>query len=122
MILTGKVTSGLGEAKFWIKKAEKAFENKIGIKLYHGTLNLELEQDYILKDNILVLHKEEYGGSQEVYVQQCKIFKHLAYILRTEKNSTKDGDHPLNLIEIISDINLREKYNLKDGDLVDIEI
>jgi len=34
MILKGKIKSGLGEASFWMKKAEKVFLNKTGIKMF----------------------------------------------------------------------------------------
>ena len=30
MILIGKVKTGLGNASYWMKKAEKAFEKKLG--------------------------------------------------------------------------------------------
>ncbi len=57
-----------------------------------------------------------------MFVKPCEIFNHKCYILRTEKNNTKNGDHPLNIIEIVSDINIRQTYNLKDGDEVEINI
>ena len=69
-----------------------------------------------------VLHKEEYGGTQEVYLKECEILGHKSYILRTDKNMSANRDHPLNLLEIISDINFREKYNLKDGDEINVQI
>ena len=34
----------------------------------------------------------------------------------------KGGPHPLNLLEIVSDVNFRKEYNLKDGDEIKIEI
>ena len=37
-------------------------------------------------------------------------------------NNRKNGDHPLNIIEIVTDINMREKYGLKDNDEVSIYI
>ena len=122
MLLIGKVKRGLGEASFWMEKAEQAFEKKIGYKLFNGTLNIQLNEEYILDSDINVLHKEEYGGTQEVYIKGCSVLGHKAYILRTEKNSKPNGDHPLNLIEIVSDVNFREKYNLKDNDIIQIEI
>ena len=64
----------------------------------------------------------EYGGTFNVFVKECEIFNHKGYILRTEKNNTKNGDHPLNIIEIVSDINFRKTYNLKDGDEVEVKI
>lgn len=120
MILKGKIKSGLGEAAFWIKKAEEAFYKKIGLRVFHGTLNVGLDEDYILDEKLEVLHKEEYGGTQEVYMKECEILGHKSYILRTDKNMSEKRDHPLNLIEIISDVKFREKYNLKDGDEIDV--
>jgi len=122
MIFIGNLKSGLGEASFWMKKAEQAFEKKIGYKLFNGTLNVELNEEYILDNNINVLHKEEYGGTQEVYIKECSVLGHKSYIIRTDKNSKPEGDHPLNLIEIVSDVNFRDKYNLKDNDIIQIEI
>lgn len=122
MILKGKVKSGLGEAGYWMKKAESAFERKTGLKLFHGTLNIELKEEYILNENVEILHKEEYGGAQEVYIKECDVLGNKSYILRTSKNMTKDGDHPLNILEIVSDVNFREKYKLKDGDEIKIVI
>ncbi len=90
--------------------------------MFNGTLNVEVEKNYVFEGNIDVMHKEEYGGVQEVYIKECKVLGHKSYILRTEKNMTKNGDHPLNLLEIISDVNFRKEYNLKDGDKIEIVI
>ena len=111
-----------GNASYWMEKAEKAFEDKLGNKLYNGTLNLELEDNYILEGNVKVLNKNEYGGDQDVYIKECMLLGHKSYIVRTEKNSKENGDHPLNLLEIISDVCFREKYNLKDGEKVELTI
>ncbi len=111
-----------GNASFWMQKAESAFEKKLGKKLFNGTLNIELEKEYNLQGNLNILHKEEYGGTQDVYIKECEVLGHKSYIVRTEKNSTKNGDHPLNLIEIISDVNFREKYSLKDNDIIKITV
>ena len=111
-----------GQASFWVKKAEKAFEEKTGLQVFHGTLNIELDEEYILDKNLEILHKEEYGGSQDVYMKECKVFGHKSYILRTDKNMSENGDHPLNILEIISDVCFREKYNLKDGDKIEVTI
>ena len=122
MILKGKVKKGLGEASYWMKKAEEAFYNKLGLKVFYGTLNVELDEDYTFENNIIILHKEEYGGMQEVYIKKCNLLGHKSYIIRTEKNMVKGGPHPLNLLEIVSDVNFRKEYNLKDGDEIKIEI
>jgi len=122
MILIGNIKSGLGEACFWMKKAEEAFHKKIGQKMFNGTLNIKLEKDYILEGNLEVLHKEEYMGTQDVYIKECEVLGRKSYIVRTDKNMSVNRDHPLDLIEIISDINFREKYNLKDEDEIEVLI
>lgn len=122
MILKGKIKTGLGTAKFWVSKIEKIFEKKFGIKLFLGTLNIELNKPYILKTSKLIIKKEEYDGNQDLLIEKCNILNEKAFILRAKKNQTKKGDHPLTIIEIISNINLREKYNLLDDDEIEIEI
>lgn len=55
-------------------------------------------------------------------MKECEILGHKSYILRTDKNVSENRDHPLNLIEVISDINFREIYNLRDEDEIKIEV
>lgn len=68
------------------------------------------------------LTKEQYGGTQVVIIQDCEVFGNKSFIVRTDKNESGKGDHPLTIIEIVSDINFREKYNLKDEDEIEIII
>ena len=119
MKIKGIVKSGMGNASFWVKKINKIFEKKYGMNLFPGTLNVELEKPYILnsKDKIL---PSEYGGKYDVLVESVLLFENEVYILRPEVNNAEGGAHPLNVIEIVSDINLRERYNLKDGDEISI--
>lgn len=127
MILTGTVVSGLGTAKNWVKMIEDVFHEKTGMKLFSGTLNIKLKEDYTVEP-CLVLKPNEYGGTQNVLIQKCNITdiknnnSTEAYIVRAEKNAGKNGDHPVDILEIVSDVNLRNKYNLKDNDFISIEI
>lgn len=120
MELKGNVVSGLGNASFWVEKASRVFKEKYGMELFLGTLNIKLKNSYILdsKDKIL---PNEYGGEYVVLVKKVLFFDNEVYILRPEINNADGGHHPLNIIEIVSDINLREKYHLKDGDEVSIK-
>ena len=43
------------------------------------------------------------------------VLGHTSYILRPEKTA-----HKTNIIEIVSDVNFREKYKLKDEDVIKI--
>lgn len=116
MYLKGIVKKGLGDASFWVKKIEDVFYKKTNMKLFYGTLNIELEKPYKLQ-NYWIIKKDEYGGTQDVYVQNCKIYGRQAYIVRAEKTA-----HSSNVIEIVSDIKLREYFDLKDKDNIVIEI
>ena len=52
----------------------------------------------------------------------CVIFGRRAFLLRTDLNETGFGPHPKNVIEIATDVRLRDMYHLADGDLVEVEI
>lgn len=119
MILKGKIIKGLGKAKIFVNMMEKSFCEKTNMQLYPGTLNIELENEYDLNVDYLI-KPEEYGGTFNVQVQKCEVLENVAYIVRSEKNIKDNGDYNKNIIEIVSNINFREKYNLKDGDEIEV--
>lgn len=114
MLLKGIVKKGLGNASFWVEKIENVFYKKTGMKLYYGTLNIELEEPYEL-ENYWIIEKQEYGGTQNVFVQKCRIKGIQAYILRSEKTA-----HKSNIIEIVSDVKFRENFDLEDEDNIEV--
>ena len=122
VILTGKLISGIGDFSFWIDKLQDYYFEKTGMKLYPGTLNVQLEKPYSLPKRVIRLEKEEYGGTVSVNMVPCRICGIKAFILRTDKNEAGLGRYPKTIIEVASDIKLRDKYNLKDGDLVEVEV
>ncbi len=121
MKVQGKVISGLSNASFWMSKISKIFEEKYKFKPFLGTLNILLEKDVILDDKEKIM-ASEYGGDYDVLVLKCTILGKEAYIVRTTKNNSFNGDHKPDVIEIVADEKLREKFNLKDGDTVYINI
>lgn len=121
MNLVGKVTKGMGAAHKFITMMQKGFYEKTKVQLYPGTLNIKLNNSYILKPDYII-KPEEYGGTFNVQIQKCKILDENAYIVRSEKNIDDKGDYGQDIIEIISDINFREKYNLKDEDVIKVKI
>ena len=121
MVLKGEIVSGLGVAKMWVSKIENIFEKKTNMKVFHGTLNIKLKEDYVVEPDWIIKPKE-YGGTQNVLIKKCKIFDKDAYIVRAEKNQTGTGDYDLTVIEILSDINYRKKFKLKDKDVISIDL
>jgi len=103
MTLRGKVKSGMYSLSFWMDKLEKYYTEKVGMKLYPGSLNIELPEPYILPSDAIRLEEEEYGGTVSLSILPCQIFGRKAFIIRTDKNASGDGDHPLNIIEIATD-------------------
>jgi CTP-dependent riboflavin kinase len=121
--LVGRLRSGEGDFSNWIRKLEPFYTQKTGLKLFPGTLNLHLvNQSYSLPRNCLRLEKEEYGGTVSVSIVPCTIFGRPAFILRTDSDEGKHGDPQDAILEIATDVKLRDAYGLEDGDLVEVEV
>jgi riboflavin kinase len=119
--LRGKVVSGRADFGQWIERLSCLYEQKTGMRLYPGTLNVELSSEYCLPADVIRLEADEYGGRVSVSIVPCRIFNRQAFLLRTDRNEKGAGHHPRNIIEIASDVRLRDDYQLKDGDWVEIE-
>jgi riboflavin kinase len=118
----GKVVSGMGNFSFWIDKLHDYYWRKTGMHFYPGTLNVELEQPYSLPKDVLRLEGHEYGGTVSVSMVPCIIEGRKAFLLRTDLNEQGRGHHPKTIIEIATDVRLRDALGLEDGDVVEIEI
>ena len=118
----GKVVSGTRNFGQWIERLSNFYQLKTGMQFYPGTLNLELPSEYSLPANVIRLEADEYGGRVSVSMVPCRIFNRPAFLLRTDQNESGAGHHPRTIIEIATDVRLRDHYQLKDGDWVEIEI
>ncbi len=120
--LRGAVTSGKGDFAYWIDKLSVHYERKTGMPLFPGTLNLALPEAYSFPASVIRLEAREYGGRVSISILPCLVFGRKAFLLRTDQNESGAGDHSRNIIEIATDVNLRDLYGLRDGDPVDVEI
>lgn len=120
-ILRGKVVSGIGNFSYWIEKLQEHYLRKTGMRLFPGTLNIELAEPYSLPAKAIRLEGHEYGGEVSVSMIPCTIFGKSAFILRTDKNEQGQGHHPKTIVEIATDVKLRDRFHLEDGDAVQIE-
>ena len=120
--LRGKVVSGRAVFGLWIERLSSFYERKTGVRLYPGTLNVELPVPYSLPPDVIRLEANEYGGSVSVSIVPCRIFARRAFLLRTDENERGTGHHPRNIIEIATDTRLRDAYQLRDGDWVEVEL
>jgi CTP-dependent riboflavin kinase len=121
-VLRGVVRGGLGDFGYWIDQLSAHYRAKTGMKLFPGTLNVELAEPYRLPQNPLRLEGHEYGGRVSINIVPCRVFGRRAFILRTDANEQGTGDHPHTIIEIATDVKLRDAFGLKDGDTVVVEL
>ncbi|MEM0360464.1 MAG: DUF120 domain-containing protein [Candidatus Diapherotrites archaeon] len=121
--LKGIVRSGLEKGCLFLSMPEylERLERLLGFKPFSGTLNIEVEEQ-LLQEFLQALKEEKVDsfekdgkvfGCLKVYRISFKGLN--AAIIRPAKTS-----HPCNIIEIIAPVKLREKFELKDGDAVEI--
>jgi riboflavin kinase len=121
--LKGIVRSGKRDFSIWLAKLEPYYTQKTGMKLYPGTLNVHLsDATFPTPKDAIRLEKEEYGGQVSVSMAPCTIFGRRAFILRTDTDDGKFGDPPERILEIATDVGIRDTYGIKDGDIVEVEI
>ena len=122
VILKGKVESGICNFSYWMEKLELFYTKKCGMKLFPGTLNVKLDTEWRLPKKRIRLEKEEYSGTVSVNIVPCKIFGRKAFILRNDKAEDGLADHDRTVIEVATDVKLRDEYDLEDGDMVEVEV
>ena len=121
--LRGRVSSGLGNFSYWMDRLGDYYEAKTGVRLFPGTLNVVLDEPFDLPSNkVLRLEKGEFGGTVSVSMLPCTIMGRKAFILRTDPNAEEKGHHLRTVIEVATDVKLRDTYGLKDGDIVEVVI
>jgi riboflavin kinase len=118
VVLTGRVVTGVGNFAYWIERLQEHYRRKTGVSLFPGTLNVQLEEEYGVPSGALRLEAEEYGGAVSVNIIPCRLLGERAFILRTDA-AERDSKH---VIEVACELKLRDKYNLRDGDTVRVEV
>ncbi len=113
MILDGTVISGLGAAKNFVKIYQNKIKQITGFLPFAGTLNVKLKSDFIQPENYEAIKSfEQYG---KINLIKCTIENINCYIIIPEKSR-----HDNNIIEIISEYNLRKKLKLTDQDNIKV--
>lgn len=125
--LEGKVLKGLGEGQYYVNIPgyRKQFEEKLRFLPFPGTLNVKLsESSSPLRKRLLELPavqiegfsdgERTFGGGKCYSVSVGGIE---AAVVAPERTH-----YPMDLIEIIAPVKLRDTLNLKDGDKVVIQV
>jgi riboflavin kinase len=127
--ITGEVFSGLGEAAYYvsIKGYRNQFKSKLGFDPFPGTLNLRLESPVDRKirrdlSTIRGIHIDGFSDGRRTY-GGAECFrarvegKVEAAVLAIERTTHDDS-----VLEIISPVNIRRQFGLKDGNKIHVTI
>lgn len=123
--IVGVLFSGVGDGAKFVKLdwVGTQIEEKLGFRPYHGTINLRLHEE----DIIHVKKLKENEGTRIVPPDPkfCEAKTFNAKIMGKVEaaiilpDATVHGDDTL---ELLAPINIRRELNLKDGELVEVEI
>ena len=107
--LHGRVTSGRGTAS-QLRVCESPISDFFGELQAPGSLNVALEKPVRLDPGKVAFHGSEraFYWAAEINGSRCLI--------------TRAKGHPLHIVEILSPHRLREKFQLKDGDFVELKV
>lgn len=119
----GTVCTGQGSGKFfvglpWVLQQLKEF---VGFMPYLGTLNLRLTSDGVAQrvhltsqNGVLITPRDDYLSG---YLYKARIFDVECCIVLPCVSG-----YPEDLLEIVAAENLRDRFNVKDGDLIAVMV
>lgn len=120
VLFKGKVVSGLGEGRYYTEQSGyvEQFKDKLGFVPFPGTLNVEIE--YVERNKLRLL-KDHRAINIDEFKTKNRTFGGVR-CFRAKIDGT-DGaivlpvrSHYSNVLEFISQVFLREKLSLEDGD------
>src|SRR5262249_16301968 len=127
-LLAGKVQAGFGNASHWLKLFNAAYSEKLGMSVFPGSLNIALDHVFDWFDPRYETHRiwfgrEEYGGERDILLLPCELLglDHRKAFLWTPTTAARDRQDPW-VVEVVSDVNLRDQFGLQDGDVVEIRV
>lgn len=123
MKIDGEVTTGLGKAAYFLSQEfyTKEFKKNLGFIPFPGTLNVIVSEDNLdeindIKDNCENIIKPDKGFGAVKYIEAILNDDIGGAIVFPAKTT-----HEENYLEFIAQEKLRDKLNLKDGDVVSLE-
>jgi riboflavin kinase len=124
--ITGKVTDGVGDGKYYLSLPgyKNNIKEKFGMLPYPGTLNIKLKENEIWKksalfDGAVIVPGFRYDGRVfgELFVKPCRVGKVPVVAVLPKRTH-----HPYEILELVSDKNLRKKLKIKSGDEVSVRL
>lgn len=124
MKLLGKIVSGIGKGTFFMSQDfyKAQFQEKVHFTPFEGTLNLKIDSDSI--NSMKTLPKNKFG-----LIHGEGKFGDVKYIEANINNEINGAlvfpaksEHDEDVLEFITDKNLRKQFQFMDGDEVTIII
>lgn len=98
----------------------KEYACAVGVLLEPGSLNVVLDQSWVMLRPEARLEDSEVGVG--IGFVRCRVNGTPCWIARTDKNNSGEGDHGLDVLELVAPVHLRTALSLVDGDHVVIEV
>ncbi|MHA2005560.1 MAG: DUF120 domain-containing protein, partial [Candidatus Thorarchaeota archaeon] len=127
IVIAGRVVHGLGEGAYYVDAYSPRFHESLGFEPYSGTLNVKIVDD----DSRSAINRMKQTPPLIVpgFTHEGRSFGDVV-CYRVRVNQKVDGavviaqrtHHGQEILEIISEANLRSKLKLKDNDLVTLTI
>ena len=93
-----------------------AYERAAGVRLEPGSLNVVLDEPWVMRDPEVRLEAVEVGVGMGLV--SCRLDDYACWIVRTDKSNAGLGDHPLTVVEVVAPVHLRTELRLEEGDEV----
>lgn len=125
LMLKGIVEKGIGEGKYYMsmKQYQQQFKSKLGFDAYPGTLNLKVNKVEAMTflSNIEPIIIDGFSTKSRTY-GSLSCYKIKVNDINGAIIIPKRTRHEEEILEIIASIYLREKLNLKDGDVLKVVV
>lgn len=131
IVLHGKVITGMAEGAFYMGKQayRDQFSMLLGYTPFPGTLNLQILDDQTLNnfEKLLRLPAKFISGFKEDDRVYGKVFIWPALLVINGNQIPSaivrpDRTHHTNQIELIAEVNIKNTYNVQDGDELEVII
>jgi len=107
----------------WVANLNDLYELKVGTRLYPGSLNVRLHEPLVLPEPPMRLNPEESGEEVTVDIYPCRFNQRQeAFVLRPHRRQPGVAERAEETLEVAASVRLRDEFQLRDGDLVTIEL
>jgi len=123
LVLRGRIKSGLEKGCLYLSMPEyrAKIEKLVGFKPFKGTLNIEAEENKI-EEFLCSLKPLEIKAFEKCNCEYSALTLYKVLFMGKEAAIIRPAktEHSSKIIELISTEKLREKFKLKDNDIVEI--